>query len=326
MRLPDISKRLISIGKTESPSLEAVWFSDPPALRPHFDFRDGQLFEHGEFLVSQTRGPDALQVFLRGYHGLEDSVDARTSEECVRFGLNVELVLQSLPSGGDWIDCGSMGHDAHRVVSLNRSINPTLCSYEGCLVGLGDHGLRYLTSPDQAQRWLHVQQVDFEHSPLPSGSESMDLLTCFETLEHFKFGPQLFMLEVNRVLKPGAKLIASVPNSTSAAALSRLLQGDHPAMASQYHRDMTYGRIHPSEYSPVQLRDLVTSYGFRVDAFTTFQCLGYAGHEVDAIEFCHSGGFRNAAERDDMLGAHLLVVATKLESVVEPCFVPSLWA
>jgi len=52
-------------------------------------------------------------------------------------------------------------------------------------------------------------QCDAEY--LPFKDASFDLITSFETIEHLK-NPRLFLSELKRCAKPGARIIISTPN------------------------------------------------------------------------------------------------------------------
>jgi SAM-dependent methyltransferase len=56
-----------------------------------------------------------------------------------------------------------------------------------------------------------VLRVD-ANDPLPFADESFDLVWCTEVIEHV-VKPEFTLAEINRVLKPGGKLLLSTPNS-----------------------------------------------------------------------------------------------------------------
>lgn len=304
-----------------SPPLAGVRFSRPVQMASVMDL--GLFSErapgHAQALLAHLDNPGPLAAFLRRYMELDDS-----DSEASRFALVVELVMQL--AGDAWIDLGSFGHDAAYIASLRPDLQARLFSYEGGRVGIYPDGFRYVSSdgPDPLAS-AFIEPLDFESEPLPVDSGSVALLTAFEVFEHFKFGPRGCMLEVNRVLRTGGRLVVTVPNAASAAALWRLLHGEHPAMCSLYHRDPGLGRIHPSEYSGRQLRALADASGFEVDVLTAYSTGDYAPHECKAIGLCHAGNFRGAVEGDDDFGEGLLMVATKVREVGEPGFPETLF-
>ena len=284
------------------------------------------IHDHIGFLRSNVAGDDPLQQYLRSYMGLGETGGAEYPPEAIRYALNVELVLQSLPQGGTWVDCGSFGHDALRVQAVNPKIIPRLFSFEGGRVAIGATGFRYVIEASGSERFLHIGALDFEREPIPLDTGSADLVTTFETIEHFRYGPQKLFLELNRVCRKNARLIVTVPNAVSAASLWRLLHKEHPALCSTYHRDMSYGRTHPSEYAPRQLHDLALAYGFRIEALSAFQCGDYQFHEREAIRWAHKGNFRGSLQGDDDFGTTLLLIARKDEDVMDVKYPASLFA
>jgi len=62
------------------------------------------------------------------------------------------------------------------------------------------------------ERGLDARTIE-DASTLPFPDATFDLVLCTEVLEHV-FQPQLVALEILRVLRPGAMLIATVPNVT----------------------------------------------------------------------------------------------------------------
>lgn len=88
-------------------------------------------------------------------------------------------------------------------------------------------------------KWLHAADIDATHyatpevpftvinvnRPLPFEDASLDLITLVEVLEHSE-APYPLMREIHRVLKPGGRLLFSVPNvGHMLSRLSFLLTG-----------------------------------------------------------------------------------------------------
>jgi 2-polyprenyl-3-methyl-5-hydroxy-6-metoxy-1,4-benzoquinol methylase len=68
-----------------------------------------------------------------------------------------------------------------------------------------------VVSVDLEPQHPSVLRVD-ANDPLPFGDETFDLVWCTEVIEHV-LKPQFTLSEINRVLKPGGKLLLSTPNS-----------------------------------------------------------------------------------------------------------------
>ncbi|MFM2294888.1 MAG: hypothetical protein RLZZ350_1301, partial [Verrucomicrobiota bacterium] len=60
---------------------------------------------------------------------------------------------------------------------------------------------------------------------LPFADAQFDLLSCWETMEHFNFNPVGFVRELHRVLKPGGQAFITVPNVASLETRLKLLCG-----------------------------------------------------------------------------------------------------
>jgi SAM-dependent methyltransferase len=62
---------------------------------------------------------------------------------------------------------------------------------------------------------IRVEQMDFISSPLPLSDDSVDVITCFHSLEHWHHSPKPLFREICRVLKTGGYLIIATPNAVN---------------------------------------------------------------------------------------------------------------
>jgi len=60
-----------------------------------------------------------------------------------------------------------------------------------------------------------VEEMDFVSKPLPLDDASVDVITCFHSLEHWHHSPKPLFREIVRVLKPGGHLIIATPNAAN---------------------------------------------------------------------------------------------------------------
>jgi len=91
-------------------------------------------------------------------------------------------------------------------------------------------------------------KIDLNKDPLPLPSESIDLVTAFEIIEHL-YNKDHILEEAYRVLKPGGILVLTTPNL--AAWLSRilLLIGKPP-----FHYDVSFKHnLHKPSYGHISL-------------------------------------------------------------------------
>jgi len=243
-----------------------------------------------------------------------------------RFALSVNLVTKFCPRGGRWFDAGSLGHDAIRVKLERPDIEVNSASYEGCILCLNDTGLHYHDGRSPVPE-LHVEckQCDLERQKLDFTDDSVDLVTAFEVLEHYKFAPQHFLLEANRILKPRSWLVLTTPNGLSAAAIGRILHGKHPAENPLYNRVPEYGRIHPLEYIGEQLMDIVTFHGFDVSLLASINMAPFDRGELEAISAARRASSLLLGRHPGEFGEKWLLVARKARRVSEPQYPETLF-
>ena len=115
---------------------------------------------------------------------------------------------------------------------------------------------------------------------LPFDDDSIDIITCFEVLEHIYTDPMHMILEAKRVLKkPDGIFFLSTPNINSLKALKRMLNLENPYFWPPYCiTDLEIG--HTKEYSVNELKLLFKKSGFSILDIETFN------HEEDNL-FSH---------------------------------------
>lgn len=234
-----------------------------PAGRFRIDLAD--MESHKAFLLKNVSdSSDPYQAFIRYYFGLDAPDPDRRTTSLNRYSLNIELLRQMIPNHGSWVDLGAFGHDALRLRQV-KPLNSVQCfSYTGTAVALNDAGLHYATHGVTGDT-IAMKALDLERDALPIETASCDVVSAFETIEHFKFGPQNFVTEANRVLKPGGILLISTPNITSARSAVSIFRAESPGECRVYHRSLEFGRVHPLEYDYSQIYTLFTGNGFDVE-------------------------------------------------------------
>ena len=111
------------------------------------------------------------------------------------------------------------------------------------------------------EQGIAVLNADVERDRIPVGDETFDCVFFNEIVEHLPFNPFHALDEVWRVLKPGGRLVFSVPNFASFDHLWALLRvrSFYPDLArpleDAFHADI--GQRHIREYTPGECRHLL---------------------------------------------------------------------
>ncbi len=117
-----------------------------------------------------------------------------------------------------------------------------------------------------------VLNADVERDAIPAMDASFDCVFFNEIVEHLPFNPFHALDEIWRVLKPGGRLVFSVPNFASFDHLWALLRGRsfYPEISrpleDAFHADI--GQRHIREYTPNECRHLLSGqakYLYRFD-------------------------------------------------------------
>lgn len=120
--------------------------------------------------------------------------------------------------------------------------------------------------PDSSVIEVPHWMLNAERDSFPFEDKSFDAVICTDTLEHLLFSPTHLLCEVHRVLRIGAVLVFTVPNSLNLKYLAAQLF-NRPTL-HQYTGYGVYGG-HRREYSLQEVCDLLRGCGFRVErAFT----------------------------------------------------------
>lgn len=114
---------------------------------------------------------------------------------------------------------------------------------------------------------LEVKRCDIEREPLPFGDESLDVAVLAETFEHLRFDPLYALSQINRVLKPGGRLLFSTPNLHSIQNIGRFLTGRSISdPLTEFGKLRGIGHMgHVREYSTREIRRLLNAYGFAIE-------------------------------------------------------------
>lgn len=115
----------------------------------------------------------------------------------------------------------------------------------------------------------NVQFIVSDGNPFPFGDNLFDRMICSEVIEHV---PELhgFIKELNRILKPGARAVWTVPNWNSRGTLyKRLMNGFRPfpfTPITDFSAEAikAHGDAHVRQFSWPEFAALAREHGFRV--------------------------------------------------------------
>lgn len=207
-----------------------------------------------------------------GIHGYFRCHAPRLHQSCKRFGLFSDRL-------GDVLEIGPFyGYTPF----LLRACGSSYTVLEG-----DDPVVRPL-EPLYREQAIAFHYVDFfemfgpTHSAthkLPLPDAQFDTILCWETMEHFNFNPVVLVRELHRVLKPGGRVLITVPNKASFQNVAALLSGrGEKALIESYYRfentvsggKRAFYGFHWREYTAPELSCLFSKAGFHVQSCGTF--------------------------------------------------------
>lgn len=151
--------------------------------------------------------------------------------------------------------------------------------------------------------------VDLERDPIPAEGGYFDLVMLCEVIEHFDIDPMFALIELNRVMKTGANLMITTPNSCSARMAHKVALGYRPHFFMQYQRDRSPHR-HNFEYDIHGLIELCDAAGFEVEKLETHDV--FQPTDPEAIQF-----LRDATMPLHFRGDDIFLLARKVSEPVD---------
>lgn len=123
--------------------------------------------------------------------------------------------------------------------------------------------------------------ADVETERLPMADASVDAVVMLQVLEHFAKDPMHALWELNRVLKPGGRLVISTPNGASWQYAKRILRGQ-AAWAGMEFTGFSNNR-HNRLYDAYELRQILHEAGFETTRCASADFGGRPEHWSDRL-------------------------------------------
>ena len=201
-----------------------------------------------------------------------------------------EKTLEITPPGGPDDRILEMGSYLQITPALKTRLG--YGEVRGCYYGpAGKVDRRSVQSADGEAFQCTLELFDAEKDRFPYDDGYFSTVLCCELVEHLTEDPMHMMAEINRILRPGGRLVLTTPNIGSLRAIAAILAGYHPGFFPAYIRPRVEGEEpearHNREYTA---REIVLLFY-------------YAGFEITLLE---TGPFRNEPKPEHEWVKHLL--------------------
>jgi len=193
--------------------------------------------------------------------------------------------LEMTPPGDREDSVLEMGAYMHVTPALSTNLG--YGEVRGCYLGpVGEVDRRCVTNASGDVFECEVDLFNAETDAYPYPDARFTTVLCCELLEHLYEDPMHLMSEVNRILKPGGRLLLSTPNTCSLRAVQAALLGYHPGLFHHYVIPNEKGERdprHAREYAPRDVQELFQASGFEVERMETGAYLDRPSMEYDWI-------------------------------------------
>ena len=115
---------------------------------------------------------------------------------------------------------------------------------------------------DRPRLSVLVDNFDVQVPRWPYDDASFDVVLLCEMLEHLHSDPLHVLAEINRVSRAGATLLITTPNLASCHSVEYALRGESPYVYGKFEPHGKSTDRHNREYTPGEVRRLVTAAGF----------------------------------------------------------------
>lgn len=155
-----------------------------------------------------------------------------------------------------------------------EGIAASLSTFEGDTASLRELGRHYEAigaKTSYGNLFNLFGDPDRDPMRLPFEDDQFDAVICWETMEHFNFNPVPFLRDLRRVVRPGGRLLLTVPNQAKMDLRLKLLFGcsvrtpiPHYFGEIEDPQHMKYAP-HWREYTLSEMMELVIGCGFKVE-------------------------------------------------------------
>ena len=243
-----------------------------------------------------TVTPDKAATGVRGYYDRYWSAPDQPRYEIG--GVLSGLIERHLDGDTRCVDVGCGAGQTYA-----QWVNARAASYVG--VDVSDEAVGFATASG-----LEAHVID-DAAVLPFPDDSFDLAICIEVLEHL-FAPHAAAAEIQRVLRPGGVLVASVPNAVYWRLRLNLVGGVWNPLGDALAIEQPWRDPHIRFFSPTTLARMLTQSGFsQVDVGAHGGC--FLDHlSSRPTNFGVSDMYRRAEARfPSLLGLTIHAAATK---------------
>ena len=256
-------------GRADAPEPAAV--SEPPAV-PEPDAVPEPPSSHSAAELPPHVSEPIDKKYVLGWTSAEDGTKQYAESHIDRLTRTLELT----PPGGPDDRILEMGSYLQITAALKTRLG--YGEVRACYFGrAGGKAFKSVRSVDGEEFECAVDLFNAESDPFPYPDEYFTTVLCCELIEHLKADPMHTMAEINRVLKPGGRVLLTTPNVISYRAIAGILQGYHPGFFPAYIRPDAGGHAdarHNREYAPMEVTFLLRDAGFETESITTGPFLG----------------------------------------------------
>lgn len=222
--------------------------------------------------------------------------------------------LSHLPLGGGELRALELGSYLHMSSVLERVLKYRSAQPAYYAPSIG-RSLRSLEIEGEPRFTKETDLFDAEVHTYPYPDGAFEVILCCELIEHLLRDPMHLMLECRRVLVDDGLLVLTTPNVSSLTSVSAVLEGRrNPQVFARYPERGNSDVPHVREYTPYEIRLLLSAAGFEIEHLTTERLPG-AQHSTWALSLLETSGFDCA-----LRGEQIYCLARKRQFVVTERF------